>query len=306
MFQCRAEFFGSLKTLVGILFERFQNDIFETLRQVGIEFRRWRGRRVDVVVQYLEFAARGERDIGGKQFVERDAEGVNIGTDVDALAFDLLGRHVENSAHLRAGASEVVGGRGYFGDTEIHDLDDARAIEHEIAGLDIAMDDAHAVGGADAEERLPEERDGFLRRDGAAAIDELLKRVAFDVLHDHDGIALVDEKGVERGDVGVVQVGLGAGFGAEALDDGGIAREVGVEDFDRDGAVEVGFEGAVDGAHAAFADLRLDQIVFNLRSDHLDTPFAIFQPACRRRIWTVMLSKPPRSLAIATSVRQAS
>ena len=82
------------------------------------------------------------------------------------------------------------------------------------------------------------------------------------------GLPCIYEEGVERGDVGVVQIRLGAGFRAETLHDGGITREIGIQDFDGDGTVQMGFESAVDGTHTAFAELRLDQVIFNLRSDH--------------------------------------
>src|SRR6185503_10044576 len=138
----------------------------------------------------------------------------------------------------------------------------------QVAGLNVAMDNAHPMSGADAEQSLAEERNRFLSRQRAAAMDHLLKGLAFDILHDHDGIALKYKEGVECGDIGVVEICLRASFGAKTLDDGWIARQIGVQDFDGDGAVEVGFESAVDDAHAALAKLRLDQVIFNLCSDH--------------------------------------
>ena len=95
---------------------------------------------------------------------------------------------------------------------------------------------------------------------------------AFDVFHHHPGRAFLHEKGVQRGDVGVIQIGLGLGFGAETLFQIGIAREFGAEGFDGDDTVERGVDGFVDDAHAAFTELVDDFVIAELRPDHPACP----------------------------------
>ena len=67
------------------------------------------------------------------------------------------------------------------------------------------------------------------------------------------------EPGVEHAhDVGVVQSRRGLGLAAEALDEAGVARELGQQDLDGDRAVEDGVDAAVDLRHPAGPDPGFD------------------------------------------------
>ena len=79
-------------------------------------------------------------------------EAEDIGTLVEVLAADLFGRHVRNGAgdgarsghHTERGvAGERPGG---LGQPEVQYFDAAGCGEHNVRGLDVAMDDAVAVG----------------------------------------------------------------------------------------------------------------------------------------------------------------
>ena len=91
---------------------------------------------------------------------------------------------------------------------------------------------------ADAEQSLFENWDGFGGGDGAAAADDLLDCFAVYKLHYHVRLAVLDQKSVERGEVGVVEIGLGFGLGAEALLESGLPANWGWRRFDGYGAVE--------------------------------------------------------------------
>ena len=110
----------------------------------------------------------------------------------------------------------------HFRDAKIHHLHEAIFIEHQVAGLDVAMENSRAVCIADAEQSLPEKRNRFDFRDGAAAADHLREGLAVHKFHHHDCRALMDHEGVESGEVGMVQVGLGSCFRPEALDQFGV------------------------------------------------------------------------------------
>ncbi len=89
----------------------------------------------------------------------------------------------------------------------------------------------------------------------------VLERLAFDVLeHDVRRPAAVLGgllAGVDDGDdVRVVELRDGARLAAEALELVGVGGDLAVHQLDRDRSLEHRVEGAVDGRHAAAADLR--------------------------------------------------
>jgi hypothetical protein len=80
---------------------------------------------------------------------------------VVALAADALGRKVVGRAHdarLGRGALGLRLGADEAGDAEIHHLDHAAAPaaggQHDVVGLDVEVDDALVVGGAEGLARL--------------------------------------------------------------------------------------------------------------------------------------------------------
>jgi hypothetical protein len=89
---------------------------------------------------------------------------------VRGLAFELFRRHILQSsgdAPLRGdgGPRDVVGAecRGLFGEAEIQQVD-ALLRDQNVGGLQIAVDDAFAVGGVESVENLPGVLPGFLHR----------------------------------------------------------------------------------------------------------------------------------------------
>ena len=60
------------------------------------------------------------------------------------------------------------------------------------------------------------------------------------------------------------EVGLALGLALEAGEEGGVARELGPEGLEGDGAVQGGVEAEVDGAHAAGGDPALDAEVMEV------------------------------------------
>ncbi len=189
-----------------------------------------------------------------QHLIQRDSQGVDVGTHVDRAALNLFRRHIGGRSQLHSRAS-CTARADYLGDTEVHDFHDALAIEHQVGGLNVAMHDSHAVGGPDSQQRLFEPGDGILSRQRAAPANELLEVLSFYKLHGDECISLMHQERIQGGEVDVVQVGLGAGLGAEALHDFRVARQIRSQHFDSDGAVQFHVHGLVDDAHAAFAEL---------------------------------------------------
>src|ERR1700761_812468 len=154
MLESRTEVLHRLKPRVGILLQRFQRALFDAARNIwGMTSRRGR-RRVHMIGHDLELAVAFERQMSREELIKRDTERVDIGTDVDRLIANLLRRHVCGRADLRSGSSEALSTE-HLGDSEVHYFDNTVLIHHDVARLDIAMDNPHPMSKADAKQRLP-------------------------------------------------------------------------------------------------------------------------------------------------------
>src|SRR5262249_61076075 len=97
--------------------------------------------------------------------VEHEAERVDVAPWRDLAACELLGRHVGR----RAGAKDLARGAGQ---AEIRDPDLAAAVEHDVRGLEIAVDDAPVVRGGKPRADLAGQLDRAVLRESADAADE--------------------------------------------------------------------------------------------------------------------------------------
>ena len=94
-----------------------------------------------------------ERPLSRGHLVQHSAEGEDVGTRIDLSVFDLLGRHVLERADDRSflGQRFVMGGavdleyRRGLGQPEIEELR-SRLGDHDVARLQIAVDDPRAMG----------------------------------------------------------------------------------------------------------------------------------------------------------------
>ena len=134
------------------------------------------------------------------------------------------------------------------GEAEVEDLDEAAVGEHDVGGLEVAMEDAEVVGGGEAVGGLDAGGEDELEAGGAFG-DELVEGLAGDVLHDDVGFFAVTAFGggladvVDGADVGVVDGGGETGLaelGGAHLLDGEVAA---LEELEDDGALEEGVVG---------------------------------------------------------------
>ena len=128
------------------------------------------------------------------------------------------------------------------------------AVDEDIGGFEVAMDDEVGVGVLDGVGDLEEKTDPGWGGEGGGEPGE---GEPVDELEDEVGMGLVVKAGIEEaGDVGVVEPGEEAFFGGEAAA-GLRGGEWGVEEFDGGAHVglAVGALGEPDDAHAAAAKL---------------------------------------------------
>jgi len=201
----------------------------------------------------------------GEHLVEDDAEREDVGASVGRLAAEHFGGHVDGRAGHDAPFGESLGGcRGpggigagkAAGDSEVEQLDLAGSGEHDVFRLDIAVENAFGMRGAQSVDAL--EGDGEEAIEGHRGAKLFAQGGAGDKLHDEQDVVLLFDHVVDGGDVGVTE-GRGALAFAEeeAAILGGIlvARE---HALDSDGALQRGIEGAINLTHAAGTEERLD------------------------------------------------
>ena len=223
----------------------------------------WFGATGEHGVEELGGAQVGEGRGAGEEVVEDGTEGVDVAAGVDGLAAGLLGRHVADRSEQGAGGGDVgdgVGGAGIgigicplgqvLGEAPVDDDGLAELADEDVGGLEVAVDDAVAVGVSDGVcggDHLREQ--GEAGGEALAGGDALLERAALDELHAQEGAAeLVAAEVVEGDDAGVLQAGGDRGLAGEALDGGGVEAQ---ELLDGDRAAELAVLGAADGTEAA-------------------------------------------------------
>ena len=208
----------------------------------------------------------GEGALAAEHLVEHQAKGEDVASGVHGHAGRLLGRHVsggaQNDAELR-GVDAAVGRRGDGGaadGSEIHQLGQAEIEnlglsvlgEHDVGGLQIAVDDAGPVRLAERRGNLLREPDGLQHREAAGRYS-FGEGLALYILHGDEVVAALFRVVVDGDDVGVVEAGCRLRLADEAQAALLIGRHVRGEEFEREFPSEAGIERFVHGAHAAFA-----------------------------------------------------
>ena len=198
----------------------------------------------------------GEKHASGGHVVEAGAEAVDVRPAVQLhVAVDLLGADVGGRAHHFVGLLLVLDGGGGLAEAEVRHLDRAVAVDHDVLGLEVAVDDAedvpgvfHRVGDGLADDQHVDFGDVRL------AVEERTERVAVHVVHDEVVAAIREIGAVALHDALVVEVRHRAHLHhelAHVLSRGGELR---VEHLHGHGAVELAVPGAPDDGHAAAAD----------------------------------------------------
>src|SRR5690606_34321628 len=109
-----------------------------------------------------------------------DAEGIDVRAAVGFQALDLLGRHVFGRADDAPLGRDPAGPDGP-GDPAVEDLGVPLLVEHDVAGLEVAVDDARVVGFAQAAADLPGDGHGRGNVEPPRTADEALEVLPGDV-----------------------------------------------------------------------------------------------------------------------------
>jgi hypothetical protein len=200
-----------------------------------------------------------ERDPSRQHFEEDDADGVDVRALAGHFSLDLFGRHVFGRPDHRPGARYPLGLEG-AGDAEIHDLDAPLPVDHDVLRLEVAVDDAEAVGFGQSLADLIGDINGLPRAEPPHHPDHALQVLAADVLHGDVMRALVFAEVVHPADVLVRDLPGRPELVAEPLDRLAVGGDLGVEELQGDLFVDLFVEDLVDPAHPAFAQF-LEHII---------------------------------------------
>ena len=205
-----------------------------------------------------------------RQLVKHRAEAVEIAALVERPSEVLLGRHVVRRAGTigdqgRRGAN--LGGaadaRERTGQSEVHDLHRPVGGDEDVAGLEVAVEDALGVRVADRRRDLDAEPAHLLERQRAVA-EPVQQRLPLDVLHDETGPVLVVDDVVDLRDVRVIEQRDGAGLALQEDAIPGAFDQRVAEHLDGDVAIQARIAREEHFRHAASAQLPDDLVAADL------------------------------------------
>ena len=197
-----------------------------------------------------------ERRLAGERMVERAAQGVDVRAEVDLLAAALLGRDVVWSAPY------LVRVALHRREAEVHQLGRAvLGVEH-VLGLHIAVHESLLRGEGERVHELLADAHHANRVEAAGIrLHVLVEGPAGHQLHRDVRHALLLSEGVYLGDVRMVEPRGSLRLALEALDELRVRPEFLQHDLDGHLAVEHLVARKVHAAHAAVAQLLLEQKV---------------------------------------------
>ena len=199
-----------------------------------------------------------EGQLAGDRFEQDHAQRVDVSGGRTRGVEDRLGRKVGQSADddVGLGHARVLGPKR---DAEVHQLGPplfALADDHDVLGLDVAVDDPALVRVVEGLRHLRADLENLEGLECLLLLDRA-QRLALDVGHDEEEVALVVREVEDRNDAGVIELGDGARLAFEPLPLVSLEVPRG-EHLDRDFPFENGVARQIHHSHAPSTDLSED------------------------------------------------
>ena len=155
-------------------------------------------------------------------------------------------------------------------DPEVEQLHNALPIDHDVVGLDVAVNDPGIVRVGEPGAQILHERQAERELQRRRARQPLSQRLAIDVLHRHERATFVFPEVVDNHDVRVTKASQGARFAGEALAELLVVEVVILEEFDGDEALQTRIPREVQRSHPTFAEAVLDLVSTDLPDFHAE------------------------------------
>ncbi len=214
----RDEGLGRGEPVLRALLHRRPNQLVDGGWHVGTSVADARHGVVQVSHRRLDEALGRERNLAGQELVEEDAERVLIRALADRIAGGLLRCQVVARSEQGPGRRETLFAVEGARDSEVRDLRGAFAVDDDVVRLHVPVDDAVAVGEGEPAGDLPDEHERVADGERPLAFDELLQRLALDVLEDDELVILPLAAVDNRDDVRVGEPRDGRCLAPKALD----------------------------------------------------------------------------------------
>ena len=220
--------------------------------QISNQLRGWDDSRF-ALAQQLRDVPGLDGALAGEQLVEDQPQRIDVAPDGDLTACELLRRHVGR----RAGPERFTRNPGK---TEVGDPHAARAVDHHVRGLQIPVDDAPLVGGAESRAHLAGQFERALDRESPDAAQERRQFLAVHVFHREECVAVDLVDVVYAADVRVRDLPCHPHLVVELHQARRIVIEVRRQELERYRLRELQVVSAIDLAHAAAAEASDDAV----------------------------------------------
>ncbi len=205
-----------------------------------------------------------KRPATGQQLVENNAQTEYVAAAINpmALAARLFRAHVTGCAGKCRSTADVFLAKRQ---SEIGDVRLAGCIEENVSGLDVAVDQALAMG---IVQRLRDSRDQFrrLRNRKRSVVNPFRERLALNELrHNVAGKLFGAADIVNRNNIGMVQTRDGARFRKVGFSVLGIQNELAMGNLDCDRPLQSIVTSEIDNAKPSVAQFVLNQVAANGR-----------------------------------------
>ena len=258
--ECRNELVSGGIPVGGGLSQRFRHGPLDCFRNVA-HGAQMRNRLTQPLGDDRLGSRPSVRRLPRQHLVQHTGQAVLVGSAIEPLlGARLLGTHVRRGAEREARFCEPLPPRAAHRqrDPEVrhHRL---ALVQHDILGLDIAMDDTTAVREVEGRGDRAGKAQRLVERQLAFPLQALAQALALDVRHDVIEEAIRLARVDQRQNVGVLELCGEADLSEEPLgaED---SRKLGAQHLERDRAVVLHVPGQIDRRHPAAPELTLDRV----------------------------------------------